>query len=157
MGPDGRAARAAGGHLSALTDDNDGAGIIHNGRKRIRKFFGKSRPNVPNLRGSARRPTTSSCRSTMPGGRRRRPAGRSCGVPDQPPAGTPMLEYVALKFGEPLEFEIVDECQQRGLTFAAAEGNAAPHHRVTTARKPPAPSPSRTSRSRTSSWATCRS
>jgi DNA-directed RNA polymerase beta subunit len=69
-------------------------------------------------------------------------------------SGQAMLEFVRYEFEQP-KFD-VDECQQRGMTFAAPL-KVTLRLIVFESIRTPSRSRSRTSRSRTSTWATCRS
>ncbi len=70
-------------------------------------------------------------------------------------AGKSTLEFVSYEF-EPPKFD-TDECMQRDMTYAAPLKVQAAPDRVRCERRGQARSRSRTSRSRTSTWATCRS
>ena len=93
------------------------------GRKRVRKFFGKIQEvaEMPNLIEVQKASYDQFLLVKEPAGRppRRGPAGRvQIGVPDLAISPTPrMLEFVDYEF-EPPKYD-VDECRQRGMTYAA--------------------------------------
>ena len=88
--------------------------------------------------------------------RRRRPAGRlQVGVPDLRLRRTRRCSNSSATTFEQPKYD-VDECRQRDMTFAAPL-KVTLRLIVFDVDQTPAPSPSRTSRSRTSTWATCRS
>lgn len=130
-----------------------------NGRRKVRKSFGSIREvtEMPNLIAVQRPLTISFCSSTRPKGGRADEGLQSAVqavFPITDFSNTASLEFVKYEFEQP-KYDI-DECRARDITFAAPL-------KVTLRligskwTKKLAPSPSRTSRSRTCSWATCRS
>ena len=130
-------------------------------KKRIRKDFGKrsSILEVPYLLAIQLDSYRKFLQADAPRSERdeARPARRvQERVPDRRaiPA-TPRLEYVSYRLGEPV-FD-VDECQQRGMTYAAPLKVKLRLIVFDIDEDTGAKCRSRTSRSRTSTWATCRS
>jgi DNA-directed RNA polymerase subunit beta len=120
------------------------------GRKRIRKFFGNLREvaEMPNLIEVQKASYDQFLMVEEPKGGRADEGLQSVFksvFPIRDFAGTAQLDFVSYEFEQP-KYD-VDECRQRGMTFAAP----------LTWTRTRAPSPSATSRSRTSTWATCRS
>jgi DNA-directed RNA polymerase subunit beta len=130
-----------------------------NTRKRIRRFFGhiESVAPMPNLIEVQKSSYENFLQRTTPAAKRTQSGLQEVfrsRLPDQGLRRARQLEFVKYEFEEP-KYD-VEECQQRGITYAAPL-KVTLRLVVWDIDEEPARAPSATSRSRTSTWATCRS
>jgi methyl-accepting chemotaxis protein len=153
-----RAGEAGRGFVIVANEVKQLAAQTHNAVARIDQIIEGTRDSAdaePD-RGAAKA-TSSSCAPTWPSPRpATRASKRRCavGLPDPRLRRHRELEFVRYELEEP-KYD-VEECRQRGITFAAPL-KVTLRLIVFDVDPRPAPARSSTSRSRTSTWATCRS